>query len=160
MQLIATQRDVAWMPKPNEVRFVVGEEMPPSRLTTSAFVFAFEGQQLLMTKLTDRGWDLPGGHIEAGESAEAALRREVLEESACLLEDLRPLGYLHVLLHCAVSSDYPYPYPESYQLLYLARVDPSVGVESWRCPQCREDNPGAFELCWNCGEIRSAKGAL
>jgi rubrerythrin len=21
----------------------------------------------------------------------------------------------------------------------------------WRCPRCGEDNPGHFELCWNCG---------
>lgn len=22
---------------------------------------------------------------------------------------------------------------------------------SWLCPACGEDNPGNFELCWNCG---------
>lgn len=110
------------MPRPNQVRFVLDERMSPSNLITSAFAFAFEGMGLLMTRLTDRGWDLPGGHIEAGESPTAALRREVLEESACELKDIRPLGYLHVSVLCEVPPDYPYPYPESYQLIILGHV--------------------------------------
>jgi hypothetical protein len=29
---------------------------------------------------------------------------------------------------------------------------PSTPARSdWKCPSCHEDNPGNFELCWNCG---------
>ncbi|WP_353618164.1 NUDIX domain-containing protein [Bacillus sp. 22-7] len=30
--------------------------------------------------LQDRGWDIPGGHIEKGESPEHCFKREVMEE--------------------------------------------------------------------------------
>lgn len=26
----------------------------------------------------------------------------------------------------------------------------------WRCPQCREENPGQFEVCWNCGKTHAS----
>lgn len=38
-------------------------------------------------------WGLPGGHIEIGESAERAARREVLEETGLTLGALQPFGH-------------------------------------------------------------------
>lgn len=38
-------------------------------------------------------WAIPGGHIEAGESAEAAVRREVLEETGLSVDTVRFLCY-------------------------------------------------------------------
>jgi 8-oxo-dGTP diphosphatase len=123
MRVIETQNDVSWMPTPNRVRLVLDGEPPPLRLTTSVFVLAFDEQRrLLMTRLIRRGWDLPGGHIEPGESPEAALRREVLEETQCVLGDVRMLGYQHLSVLCAAPPNYRYPYPESYQVFFIARV--------------------------------------
>lgn len=36
---------------------------------------------LLLVKTNNRGWDCPGGQIEAGESVEEGLLREIFEES-------------------------------------------------------------------------------
>jgi hypothetical protein len=32
-----------------------------------------------------------------------------------------------------------------------ARKETTSDKSSWRCHACREDNPGEFEFCWNCG---------
>jgi 8-oxo-dGTP pyrophosphatase MutT (NUDIX family) len=39
-------------------------------------------------------WDCIGGHIEAGESTEAALIREIREEAGVIATDYAPLGVL------------------------------------------------------------------
>ena len=40
-------------------------------------------------------WDLFGGHVEAGESLEEALRRGAREELGVEVESFRPLGTVH-----------------------------------------------------------------
>jgi hypothetical protein len=32
------------------------------------------------------------------------------------------------------------------------RETPTPTMSSWRCQNCREENPGEFEFCWTCGE--------
>jgi hypothetical protein len=29
---------------------------------------------------------------------------------------------------------------------------PVSPMTSWRCPHCREESPGEFEVCWSCGQ--------
>lgn len=58
--------------------------MPPTDLTVAA-VIENDGQFLLVEEHSSgrRVLSQPGGHIEAGESPEQAVVREVLEETAC-----------------------------------------------------------------------------
>jgi 8-oxo-dGTP diphosphatase len=44
------------------------------------------GRLLLVRRIDDGNWELPGGHIEVGESAVEALAREVAEESGITVE--------------------------------------------------------------------------
>jgi 8-oxo-dGTP pyrophosphatase MutT (NUDIX family) len=75
-----------------------------------------------MTNLNARGWDIPGGHTEAGESPEETLHREVMEETGALLSDVRLLGYQRIRLLSPCPPNYRYPHPDSYQILFFATV--------------------------------------
>jgi 8-oxo-dGTP diphosphatase len=63
--------------------------------TASALVLDEEGRVLLARRANDPGaglWDLLGGFIEEAEEPLAALRRELLEETALEIEPLEFLG--------------------------------------------------------------------
>ena len=54
-------------------------------VSVAALVTNDEGK-ILLVKSPWRGWEYPGGLIEPGESFEAALKREVREESGVEIE--------------------------------------------------------------------------
>lgn len=48
--------------------------------------------RILLVKTGRRGWEPPGGQVELGEDLIAALEREILEESRCVVRVGRLLG--------------------------------------------------------------------
>ena len=75
----------------------VAAAAPYQRVAVYAYVES--GHGLLLTELSDRTWrpgewTLPGGGIDPGESALAALHREVWEETDQVIEDVEFLGVL------------------------------------------------------------------
>ena len=64
--------------------------------TNAASVAIFSGPEVLLVARARSPycglWTLPGGRIELGESAEAAARREIVEELGLELGDLVPSG--------------------------------------------------------------------
>ena len=63
-------------------------------------VIIFDGREVLLLKrdtdsVSERSpwtWDLPGGHIDDGESAEEAATREVEEETELNVSSMSPVG--------------------------------------------------------------------
>jgi len=130
MQPVSIQHNVPWALIPNEVHLILSDVLPPLAHISTAFALAFAEDALLLTRLFDRGWDVPGGHLHPGESPEAAMRRETYEETGAHLGDAHLIGYQKVRILAPMPPNYRYPYPESYQVFYAAPVlalDPFTG---------------------------------
>jgi 8-oxo-dGTP pyrophosphatase MutT (NUDIX family) len=96
--------------------------VPPRELCSTAYCFGFKDGKMALTR-HHRGWDIPGGHVEPGESAEDAARREMYEETGMTVGDL------HLVAVQLVHQDKPherngrpYPFPEFYGMWYTAPI--------------------------------------
>ena len=82
----------------------------------SAMIFDEARQKILLTRRTDNGrWCLPGGRMEAGESAAETCAREVLEETGLQVKVGRLIG-VYSTPHRIVE----YADGNRYQLLALS----------------------------------------
>lgn len=74
--------------------------MASERVIAAASAAVFRGDQVLLVKrgqALGRGlWSLPGGKLEAGETADAAALREVLEETGIAAAIVGSAGLYHV----------------------------------------------------------------
>lgn len=66
--------------------------MPPLHIVACAVVVLNDKGELLLVKTPRRGWECPGGQVEAGESLRDAAIREVREESGVEIEILKFCG--------------------------------------------------------------------
>ncbi|WP_328587729.1 NUDIX domain-containing protein [Alteribacter lacisalsi] len=93
-----------------------------SQQITSVHGFCFYKERLLVVKLTHRGWDFPGGHVEQDETPETAFRREAAEEGG-VKGTCRLLGAVEVDHRENANWESGGPYPEiGYQLFYRMQI--------------------------------------
>lgn len=65
-----------------------GATVPNSSEVSSVALIAIDGTgKILVTEHKERGWDIPGGHLEDGENAMTALEREVKEEAGATFQN-------------------------------------------------------------------------
>ncbi len=65
----------------------------PAVPAPAALVFPFYGDKIVLADIVTRGWCIPSGHVEAGETFEQAVRREAWEEAGVTLGRAACLGY-------------------------------------------------------------------
>ena len=70
-----------------------GEGIPPQESVSSVFLVAFKDGKILSIQ-NERGWDVPGGHLEGDEDCLTALKREVMEEAGAEVHDTMPYAIL------------------------------------------------------------------
>jgi len=100
------------------IKFYDLNSIPDEKLRF-AVIAAYHRGQLLLCRHTQRStWELPGGHREAGESINAAARRELWEETGALEYSLCPVCCYSVTGKNAVNQSGE----ECFGQLYLARV--------------------------------------
>jgi 8-oxo-dGTP diphosphatase len=120
--LVRTKTDIPWLPRPHEARLYLTDEAPPPERCGSAFGFVFVGEEVLLTRLRERDWDIPGGVIDPGETPEAAAVREVWEETGARVEIVTLVGTQELELRGPKPEGYRWPYPISVQVYYLCRL--------------------------------------
>jgi len=118
--ILRIDRKVDWLPPGAELRITGSDTPAPLELTTSVHALCFSDDRILMVSdRDDRGWNVPGGHIEEGEDQEEALERELEEEAAAAIEIIKPIGYYHIHIEGREPPNLRGPYPDGYLQLYF-----------------------------------------
>ncbi|TFD99490.1 NUDIX hydrolase [Jeotgalibacillus salarius] len=89
---------VKWGEATVKLSWTESGELPDEKSITSVHGFCFHKGQVMLVNLNHRGWDIPGGHVDEGETPLQAFQREVMEEGY-VEGDCRMIGYITVDHH-------------------------------------------------------------
>lgn len=123
MNILNTLTGIKWLPKNSTLENInlagkIYFEKDYGK-PTSVFAFIFKGDDIALLKHTntDRGYDIPGGHIDPGEGPFHALHREVMEEIGSTIENITLIGCQRITKEITEPK---YPDLLSCQLFYKA----------------------------------------
>lgn len=103
-----------------ELRKLVGHR--PLIMVGATMLLINQNNELLLIKRTDNHlWGVPGGSLELGESLEACVRRETLEEVSINVDQIELFG-----VYSGEEMHYTYPNKDEVFMVsaaYLSRID-------------------------------------
>jgi len=98
---------------------------------TAAHGFCFAAGRVLVCQIEGRGWDIPGGHLEKGETPLEGFTRELWEEASARPDRTILAG--HILVDNSLSSSSTGRYPRRSAIalfaVSLAPLAPHVPTE-------------------------------
>ena len=120
---VAIARDIGYQPLPNRSEYILDTCEPRNDLTSTAFVFPVMADgTIIMANNRQRKIEVPGGHIEKGETQWQAAVREAFEEVGAVVDGLVPIGHQRMLSQGLPPQNWRYPLPLAYQSFFAARV--------------------------------------
>ncbi|MFI1382246.1 NUDIX hydrolase [Embleya sp. NPDC020886] len=117
---------VPWIPTAHRLDVLRCADLPEGHTVTTAFVLALDGLgRTLLTRVDrpGRGWEVPGGHLEPGETPARAAARELAEEAGLRVatERLTLFGGQRITLLGTPPAGYRYP-TRAFQAFYTVRL--------------------------------------
>lgn len=128
-EIVETIKDLHWIDgQNNTVETYLSDEMPDTSLCTASYAVVFKDGNLLQTELKEserpeRRLDIPGGHIDEGETPDQTAIRETYEETGVVVKNPRLIGYIKITTHAPKPENSRYPYPTGYMTYYLCDIE-------------------------------------
>jgi 8-oxo-dGTP pyrophosphatase MutT (NUDIX family)/RimJ/RimL family protein N-acetyltransferase len=134
---IRSREPMPMKPMPMKPSLGKGELSPSMTSAVTCIIEHWDGR-ILFGRRQAGGWTFPGGHVEAGEQALDAAKRELMEEAGLEVKTLRevgqanggPKGEVPVSIFFGVSDGEP-----------TSANDPDNEVEEWRWVDCSSGVP-------------------
>src|SRR5437867_2034082 len=110
--------EMQWGEQPVRLTALACRDLPTDAPTTSVHIVAFQGERVLVVRDRRGMYGFPGGRLEAGESYEEALEREVHEEARAHLKPDKTL-FAVLKIECTTRlSHRVYPHDFTYMAMY------------------------------------------